>query len=269
MAVMPTYVITGGTHGIGAALAARLTTEGHRVLVVGRSASGPHDTELIRGDLSTVAGTTAIAHEITRRTDTVDGLVLSAGLFNTRRVLTADGTEQTFAVNPLSRYVLTDLLRPALEKTPTPVVVSLCGFAGLRGPGLQWDDLTLQRYTAFGSVSHSARAADLIGAGFHDAYPGSPVRYVLHNPLFVDTGLGQPIGGLRGRLVDAVARVLAQRPARAADIVHRFLADPPDEPLTASRKGALLDLDRPELDRDQAARLYALLARLSAQHGPA
>ncbi|NUT48287.1 MAG: SDR family NAD(P)-dependent oxidoreductase, partial [Saccharothrix sp.] len=205
---MANTVITGGTNGIGRALAERLAREGHRVAVVGRSAVAPDGVELIRGDLSTVAGTAAVADEVAARFDVLDHLVLGAGRFTRRRVITADGLEHTFALYAVSRFLLVERLLPVLERATSPVVVSVCGVAGLRGPGIRWDDLAhSRRYRAFGAVSQGARAADLLGAGFADRHPGSRVRYVLHNPMFVDSGLGAQVGGLRGRALDAVARV--------------------------------------------------------------
>ncbi|MCC8251096.1 SDR family NAD(P)-dependent oxidoreductase [Saccharothrix luteola] len=262
---MANAVITGGTNGIGRALAERLADEGHRVAVVGRSAAAPDGVELIRGDLGTVAGTTAVADEVTARFDVVDHLVLGAGRFTPRRVVTADGLEHSFALYAVSRFALVERLLPVLERSAAPVVVSLCGVAGLRGPGIQWDDLALsRRFRAFGAVSQGARAADLLGAGFADRHPGSAVRYVLHNPMFVDSGLGAQVGGPLGRALDLLARLFARSTADAAGQVHRFLADPPTAALTASRAGAPVDLARPEFDRATAARLYAVLEDITA-----
>lgn len=262
---MGTTVITGGTNGIGAALAARLARAGHRVLVVGRSATAPAGAELIRADLSTIAGTIAAATEVAARAPEVDRLVLGAGRFNRRRVLTPDGLEHTFALYPVSRYLLTDALMPNLSSSA--VIVSVCGVGGLGGAGIQWDDLTLARsYRAFDAVSQVARASELLGAGFRDRYPASPARYVVHNPMFVDSGLGRQVGGLAGRSLDVVARLFAQSSDDAAALIQPFLDGPsvPSVPLTASRRGKPIALDRPVFDRGTAARLYRVLGELTA-----
>jgi NAD(P)-dependent dehydrogenase (short-subunit alcohol dehydrogenase family) len=261
---MANAVITGGTNGIGKALAARLASEGHRVAVVGRSPTAPKGVELIRGDLSTVAGTTAVADEVAARFDVVDHLVLGAGRFNPRRVVTADDLEHTFALHAVSRFLLVERLVPALSTTA--VVVSVCGVAGLRGPGIQWNDLALtNKYRPFRAVSQAARAADLLGAGFADRHPDSAIRYVLHNPMFVNSGLGTQVGGLRGKALDAVARLFARNVTDAADQVHQFLTQPPTTPLTASRAGTPINLNRPEFDQTTAARLYTLMDGITAR----
>lgn len=268
---MATTVITGGTNGIGAALARRLVQAGHRVLVVGRSASAPASAELVQADLSTVAGTAQAADEIAERTSGIDGLVLGAGRFNRRRTLTPDGIEQTFALHVVSRYLLTHLLVSRL--TSDAVVVSLCGVAGLGGPGIRWDDLNFGKsYRPFAAVSQVARASDLLGAGFRERYASDgsapSVRYVLHNPMFVDSGLGRQVGGLAGKALDGVARVLGQPTDKAAALVEPFVRDAGATvgPLTVSRRGVLLGLDRPELDRTAAARLYGVLETLTAAY---
>ncbi|WP_420114892.1 SDR family NAD(P)-dependent oxidoreductase [Pseudactinotalea sp.] len=262
---MGTTVITGGTNGIGAALAGRLARAGHRVLVVGRSPTAPAGAELVRADLSTIAGTLAAATEVAARAPAVDRVVLGAGRFNRRRVLTTDGLEHTFALYPVSRYLFTDALMPHLSGGA--VIVSVCGVGGLGGAGIQWYDLTLARsYRAFGAVSQVARASELLGAGFHDHYPASPARYVLYNPMFVDSGLGQQVGGFAGRALDGVARLFAQSSDDAAALIQPFLDGPsvPSVPLTASRRGKPMSLDRPEFDRAAAARLYRVLAELTS-----
>ncbi|WP_447003430.1 hypothetical protein ACRAKI_27710 [Saccharothrix isguenensis] len=146
-----------------------------------------------------------------------------------------------------------------------PVVVSVCGVAGPRAgrpvgrPGVE------REVPGVPGVSQAARATDLLGAGFADRYPDSAVRYVLHNPMFVDSGLGAQVGGLGGKALDVVARVVARKVDDAADQVRRFLAEPPTAPLTASRAGTRVSLGRPEFDRTTAGRRYSLMDGITSR----
>src|SRR5689334_6809491 len=174
---MRTVVITGGTRGIGGALADRLRQAGDRVVAIGSADA----------DLTSVRQTAALADRLPER---VDALVLAAGRFGRRRVVTPEGFEQTFAIGVLSRYLLAERLRPALERASRPVVLNLSGTGGIRAGEVHWDHLQLTSgYSLLAATMQAARANDLLGAGFAARHPDSPVRYVLYNPLFVNSGL--------------------------------------------------------------------------------
>ncbi len=71
---MRTYVISGASSGIGAATAARLEADGHRVIGIDLSGS------TIDADLSNPAGRQAAVDAVTADVDVLDGLVTCAGL---------------------------------------------------------------------------------------------------------------------------------------------------------------------------------------------
>jgi len=54
------------------------------------------------------------------------------------------------AIYVLSRYLLAERLRPALERADAPVILNLSGTGGIRAGRIHWDDLQLTRgYTMF------------------------------------------------------------------------------------------------------------------------
>lgn len=125
-----TVVITGASDGIGAAAAARLSAQGHRVLVVGRS---PEKTarvaERVRAAGSFVADfarldeVERLAGELLGAADRIDVLANNAGgLFGKDRELTVDGHEKTNQVNYLAPFLLTRLLLPRLLESRATVV---------------------------------------------------------------------------------------------------------------------------------------------------
>ncbi len=80
-----TALVTGGTGGIGRAVAVELARRGHRVLIVGRDANAgravlaPLDGtghEMIPADLSLMRDTARLAAEVVARTDRLDAVVL-------------------------------------------------------------------------------------------------------------------------------------------------------------------------------------------------
>lgn len=250
---MRTIVIAGGTRGIGAALAGRLRDAGDRVLALGSADA----------DLSSVRETVAL---IDRLPDRVDALVLAAGRFSRRRVVTAENVEGTFALGTLGRFVLAEGLRPALDRAGGPVILNLCGTGGMGSNRIHWDDLQLERgYTMLRAVAQGARTNDLLGVGFAGRDPATRVRYVLYNPLLVNSGMHRQFGQPGRALIGAAAAALGWSVGTAARRLHALLDDPPAAPLTALRRGRPVDLSSPEFDRADAARLYGVLDAMARE----
>ncbi|MEU4620329.1 hypothetical protein AB0G04_10180 [Actinoplanes sp. NPDC023801] len=235
---MRTVVIAGGTRGIGRALAEQMT--GWNVVALGSA----------DGDLSSMTQTRELIGRLPER---IDALVLSAGRFSSRRVVTGEGLERTWAIGVVARYLLADGLRPALERAPRPVILNLCGVGGIRAGRIHWDDLQLTRgYSLLTMTMQGARANDLLGAGFAGRFPGSPIRYVLYNPLFVDSGMHRYFGQPLRSVIGVAAALFGASPAAAAKPLAALLEDPPSAPLTALRRGKPVPLPDPA----GAARLY-------------
>ncbi|BCY10012.1 hypothetical protein [Actinoplanes sp. L3-i22] len=246
---MRTAVIAGGTRGIGRALADRAAAGGWNVVALGHA----------DGDLTSVKATRDL---IGRLPDRIDALVLSAGRFSPRRVVTADGLEQTFAIGVLAKHLLASGLRPALERADTPVILNLCGVGGIRAGRIHWDDLQLTSgYSLTAATMQGARANDLLGVGFAGHNPDTIIRYVLYNPLFVDSGMHRYFDQPMRSIVGVAARAFGATPAAAALPLAGLLDRPPRAALTALRRGKPVPVPG---DRADAARLYRVLDELSA-----
>jgi len=233
---MRTTVIIGGTRGIGGALAARLRSAGDRVVAIGRADA----------DLTSVRQAADLA---TRLPDQIDVLVFAAGRFDQRRVETSEGYEQTFAIQVLSRFLLAERLRPALDRAAEPVILNLCGTGGIKAGRIHWDDPQLTRgYRMFEATMQAARANDLLGVSFAARDPHSRIRYILCNPLFVNSGLHRHLRQPGRALVAAAAAVFGASVTDTASRLAELLADPPPAPLTALRRGRPVPLSRPEFD---------------------
>jgi NAD(P)-dependent dehydrogenase (short-subunit alcohol dehydrogenase family) len=117
---MARIFITGSSTGLGLMAAKLLIGEGHSVVLHGRNqtrtgdalAAAPGAAGAVEGELTTLAGTRAVA-EAANRTGRFDAVIHNAGIGyrEPRRVETADGLPQVFAVNVLAPYVLTALMR--------------------------------------------------------------------------------------------------------------------------------------------------------------
>ncbi|MEU7738904.1 SDR family NAD(P)-dependent oxidoreductase [Nonomuraea sp. NPDC049158] len=100
-----TIVITGGTNGIGKALARHHTERGDQVVAVGSSEEGERrlreaapKARFIRSDLSSLRQTRDLVERLKAEHPAIDALVLAAFRFNPARVETEEGFEHTFAL---------------------------------------------------------------------------------------------------------------------------------------------------------------------------
>jgi len=172
-----TAIVTGGTDGIGKEIAIGLARAGCQVLIVGRDAekgvraesdvrrrtSSPH-VHFLRADLGLVRDTRRLASDVARRYPTLSYLVHSAGIVNGRRELTAEGIESNFAVNYLSRFVLTMDLLPLLARSSTRAsrsrILIISGAA--KNGAIHFEDVNLsRRFNTIRAVPQFCQANDL------------------------------------------------------------------------------------------------------------
>jgi NAD(P)-dependent dehydrogenase (short-subunit alcohol dehydrogenase family) len=146
---VPTVVLTGATRGIGRAAAAELARRGAEVAVVGRDPQRVRDTARDVGghghvaDLARMDDVRRLAAELLDRYPRIDVLANNAGALFTSRHLTADGFEQTFALNHLSPFLLTNLLLDRLTESRARVITTSSD--AHRGGLLDLDDLQAER----------------------------------------------------------------------------------------------------------------------------
>ncbi len=124
---MTFVLLTGATRGIGRAAAIQLARDGAEVALVGRDAErvrGVADEARAAGggapvhehvaDLASMAAVRALAEEVRGRYGQIDVLANNAGALFASRKVTTEGFEQTFALNHLAPFLLTNLLRDRL-----------------------------------------------------------------------------------------------------------------------------------------------------------
>ncbi|MFB7629732.1 SDR family NAD(P)-dependent oxidoreductase [Streptomyces sp. NPDC056149] len=275
---MKTYLITGGTDGIGKELALRCLAGGAQVVAVGRSAArgaewlavaraqGAADrAHFVAADLSLVAENRALIERFRGSFARLDALVLCARHFRTTRLVTAEGFENTFAHFYLSRHLLSHGLLDRLEAADDPVVLNVAGPGGTTE--IAWDDLQLARgYDGQRALALGGRLNDLLGVGFADAWPRAGTRYVLFHPGTVNTGFSGEYTPEMLVLIDALRRSARAVEDAVAPIVE-VLERPPAAPLSALVQGAPLSLDGPGFDVAEARRLRRATEGLLAAGG--
>ena len=121
--------VTGATNGIGFETALSLSRMGAHVTIAGRNDSRCRDAQTrilekcpsakvdyLVADLSDLYQIRRMAVEYLDRHARLDILINNAGAIFFRRRTTTDGFEETFAVNHLSAFLLTDLLLKTIHQ---------------------------------------------------------------------------------------------------------------------------------------------------------
>ena len=111
-----------------------------------RAAAGHDGVHFLRADLSLMRDTDRLAGEIKARCGGLHYMVLCAGVVRGRRLITPEGVESNFAINYLSRFVLTGRLLP-VATTGAPGAVArivVIGGAAMNGR-IHYDDINFTR----------------------------------------------------------------------------------------------------------------------------
>lgn len=207
-------LVTGGTGGIGRAVATELTRRGHRVLTVGRS---PDAT--FRADLSLLHDTAGVADEVHAHTDRLDAIVLCAGAFALTPEWTEEGLERTYALNYLSRFLLIRRLTPLLRPGARIVLVA--------NAGRYRDTLDRPLRRGLNVSGRSQFANDLLAVELAERLPRIRVSCVFPGPAA--TGVFRNARGVPRLLRPVLTRMgdlLGAAPEKAAE-TPVFLADDP------------------------------------------
>ncbi len=163
-------LVTGGSSGIGLETARGLVPHFDAVGIVGRSAqrleaaadelrgSGGR-IEIFVADFSSLAAVRRMAGEVRVRFPSLGLLVNNAGVWHKERTLSDDGYEDTFAVNHLAHFLLTNELEDLLVAGAPSRVVNVSSSMHARPPGMNWDDLMFERgWRGFRVYNHSKLA---------------------------------------------------------------------------------------------------------------
>jgi NAD(P)-dependent dehydrogenase (short-subunit alcohol dehydrogenase family) len=223
-----TVVITGGTSGIGEVAAQQLAQMGARIVLIARDKSrggatlrrlqeiAPGIAHKVRyADLALIAEMKRVAAEISQSEPRIDVLINNAGAMFGSRQLTSDGLEDTFALNHMSYFVVTEgLLERLLALAPARVVNTASG--AHRGARL---DFEAKDFSAMKAYRRSKLCNILFTRELARRLHGTGVTANCVRPGFVATRFGDQSGGMISR-VFRLAKLFAMSPKKGAETLQ-------------------------------------------------
>lgn len=273
-------VMTGATSGIGRAGAETLAEMGARLVLIARDAGRGEATiaalrrkqpdvrhRLFHADLSLLSDVKRVASEIAAAEPRIDVLINNAGGAFTRRRVTADRLELTFATNHMAYFVLTLALLDRLHASAPARIVNTASMTYASGR-VDFNDLQSERgYTGSRAYANSKLCNVLFTRELSRRLEGSGVTANCFHPGFVATRLGHQDGGIES--IWGISTAGALTPEQGSrTLVYLATSD-----AAARVSGEYFNNCRPErltrgaLDRDLALRLWTESERIAGSIG--
>ena len=282
-------VITGATSGIGQVAAEKLAAMGARIVQVARDKERGQ-TAMVRlnqvapgiahsiyyADLSRLTEMKRVATEIAQSEPRIDVLMNNAGAMFGKRQLTQDGLELTFALNHMSYFMMTQLLRDRLIASAPSRVVNTASDAHTSGT-VDFDDLQSEKAYRFNLLEWMR-----YGGPAFKVYARSKLMNILYtrelarklagtgvtanslHPGFVSTRFGDQTGGLIGFGI-GIAKRFALTPEQGAETLVYLASSPEVNAVT----GEYFNKCRPAIpskeaqDDDKAQRLWLETSKIA------
>jgi NAD(P)-dependent dehydrogenase (short-subunit alcohol dehydrogenase family) len=269
-------LVTGANSGIGRATTEALARMGARVVMVCRDRgrgeqaraevsrdSGNAQVELFVADLGSSPSIRALSGELHQRLHHLNVLVNNAGTYLTKREVTADGLEATFAVNHLGYFLLTNLLLDLLEAGAPSRIVNVSSGAHLNAH-INFDDLQWERhYNGWKAYGQSKLANVLFTNELARRLEGTGVTVNAVHPGVVRTNFGSSGGFIH--FGTRIAGPFLLSPEKGADTVVWLASSPEVEGVTgkyfAKRKPSRTSTEA--RDPAEQERLWQISAELT------
>ena len=232
-------LITGANSGIGKATALGLARLGATVVLACRDSERGdvarrdiiEETEnpeasVGQVDLASLESVRSFAKAFSEKFPHLHVLVNNAGIYQSRRIVTEDGFESTFAINHLAHFLLTNLLLESLKGSAPSRIVNVTSEAHRTGH-VNFDDLQGERrYWGMKSYPQSKLANVLFTYELARRLKGTEVTANCVHPGTVRTNFGRNSGGFMALAVRIFAPFMLSPEDGAKTVV--WLASSPE-----------------------------------------
>jgi NAD(P)-dependent dehydrogenase (short-subunit alcohol dehydrogenase family) len=271
-----TALVTGASSGIGLEASVKLAARGATVLMVARDPargeaalaevvrrSGSDKVELLLCDFASQKATRALADKVRERVQRLDILVNNAGSVSPKRQVTEDGIEQTFAVNHLGYFLLSNLLLDLVVAAAPARIVNVSSIGHRQGT-LDFDDLGFERgYGIMKAYSRSKLANVLFTSELSRRLDGKRVTVNALHPGAVATHIWSHAPAV-ARPILAVAKLFMISPEEGGDRIVYLATSPEVDGKSGGyyEKNRLVTPSRLARDTSLATRLWDVSSQL-------
>jgi retinol dehydrogenase-14 len=258
-------LITGATSGLGKETARALARLGATIVMTTRDVQRGEQAkqELIAStqnknidvlfcDLSSFVSIRKCCAEFLEKYDALHVIVNNAGIWDFHRRVSKDGIEETFAVNYLAPFLMTNLLLERLKQSAPSRIVNVA--SGLHSRAIQFDDLEFQKsFSGLKAYNQSKVAVILFTRLLAKKLEGTGVIVNCANPGMTRTNLGHD-AGVASRLV---FKIMGKPPERGAETAV-YLASNPDLTISGEyfEKKQVAGINPETYDMDAANKLW-------------
>ncbi len=225
---MKTVLISGGSSGIGKATVSGLAAKGFRVVFVARnhekaeavkkeiiSTSGNDHIDYILADLTSVKQVMDCARVFKANNEKLDVLINNAGVILPERRMTCDGLEESFAINHLSHFILSNLLLEELKKSEQPRIINVS--SAVYSSGI-FDPQNLQsekKYSSFSTYSNTKLLNILFTFELAERLKDLKITVNALHPGVVNSNFGSEFRGILN-FFNKAAKILMISPEKGA-----------------------------------------------------
>jgi len=232
-------LITGATDGIGKETARCLGKQNAQLILVGRNPekgekvqkkliaiTGNDQIDIMTADLSNMNAIQKLSAEIHKKYNKLNVLINNAGAFFSKREITDDGFEKTFALNHLGYFLLTKLLLDLIKKGKNPRIINVASGAHI-GATLDFDNLQGKNdYSGWAAYKRSKLMNIMFTYKLAELLKDTPITVNTLHPGFVRTRFGDNNTGIVGIGLNLVKKIGAISIKKGAE-TSVFLATSP------------------------------------------